>query len=227
MDCPKCGWAREPEAIECPACGIVYERYRGDDVPPPADPDNPYAPPRSDLQGPAEDPAVAGVWRRGDLLVMEPGAVLPERCIVCNGPADLYHPKNLYWHHPAINYLMLLNKVLFLVVSLLAKKKVQVDLPLCHCHERRRKRWATVAAILIMIGIVVWSASGTQIQNNERGLFELLIMVGGFFVCTGLIVLGTGGTPAYAAHIDEDYIWLKKVHDSYLDRLPPAPPRVM
>ena len=25
--CPKCGYERKPEDIECPQCGIVYEKY--------------------------------------------------------------------------------------------------------------------------------------------------------------------------------------------------------
>jgi uncharacterized RDD family membrane protein YckC len=29
QSCPKCGFAREAGALECPVCGIVYARYRG------------------------------------------------------------------------------------------------------------------------------------------------------------------------------------------------------
>ena len=27
MTCPKCGKAREPDTIECPYCGVIYEKY--------------------------------------------------------------------------------------------------------------------------------------------------------------------------------------------------------
>jgi hypothetical protein len=63
--CPKCGHARTPDALECPACGIVYARFRprtpppltetdwsaeptpAVTPPPPVTPDSPYAPPAS------------------------------------------------------------------------------------------------------------------------------------------------------------------------------------
>ncbi|MBZ0112702.1 MAG: RDD family protein [Thermoanaerobaculia bacterium] len=35
LSCPKCGFERDPEAVECPVCGILYARYRGGAPPPP------------------------------------------------------------------------------------------------------------------------------------------------------------------------------------------------
>ena len=27
MNCPKCGFPRQPESNECPKCGILYDKY--------------------------------------------------------------------------------------------------------------------------------------------------------------------------------------------------------
>jgi hypothetical protein len=56
--CPKCSSPVPAGALDCPACGIVFAKYRGPDAPPPpaasGDLFNPYAPPQSELgPGPA------------------------------------------------------------------------------------------------------------------------------------------------------------------------------
>lgn len=51
--CPKCGAPREPQAVDCPMCGIVYARFNPDrsQIPPPPDPNatlyDPYQAPAS------------------------------------------------------------------------------------------------------------------------------------------------------------------------------------
>ena len=27
MECPKCGYERQPNAAECPQCGVIYEKW--------------------------------------------------------------------------------------------------------------------------------------------------------------------------------------------------------
>jgi hypothetical protein len=68
LTCPKCHGPREPQAVACPACGIVFGKYQ---APVTAGGRNPYASSRS--------PA-ASAWREGSLLVMcRKGAQLPDR----------------------------------------------------------------------------------------------------------------------------------------------------
>lgn len=235
MTCPKCGWARDPGAVECPACGIVYARYGGGpkqtssafDAPPPLPPGdalNPYAPPQSDPQASfGQTYANAGVWRTGDLLVMQKGASLPDRCLVCNQPASVQFPKKMYWHHPAVYLLILLNVIIYLVGALIVRKKADVVLPLCAEHAAKRKRAATIATLLMVFGVVLIIGSCSQAGTNED-LFLALIGIGFLVLLAGAIVLSVGANLIVPKKIDDYYVWLRKVSASYLAALPPAPP---
>lgn len=240
MTCPKCGWARDPGAIECPACGIVYTRYGGgarpadqaeaDPLsPPPLPPGadlNPYAPPQSNPQSammaPHQQQYVGGVWRTGDLLVMQKGASLPHRCLVCNQPAAVQLPKKLYWHHPGL-YFLAISPVIYIIVALIVRKKADLVLPLCAEHAEKRKKSATIAALLLTFGLVVMAGSCTQIEGDGAA-FGLIWLAGFAMLIAGAVVTNVGANPVAPKKIDDYYAWLRKVNASYLATLPPAPP---
>jgi hypothetical protein len=240
--CPKCGWAREPGAIECPACGIVYARYGGGPRPaaspetgafgPPPLPSsgeavNPYAPPQSNLQNTFGTPigqmfAAAGVWRTGDLLVMQKGAVLPNRCLVCNQPASVQFPKKMYWHSPWVYVLILLNLFIYLIAALIARKKADVVLPLCGEHAEKRKRTATIGGVLVVASLVSMVGSFAVI-DGEGPAFALMFSGGFLMLLVGAIMLSMANK-IVPKKIDDYHVWLRKVSASYLAALPPAPP---
>ncbi len=243
MTCPKCGWAREPGAVDCPACGIVYARYTaaprrpspaGTDAfapPPSTEALNPYAPPQSNLQSAVETPPGqmfgtfndAGVWRAGDLLVMQKGASLPNRCLVCNQPASVRFPKKMYWHSPWIYLLLIPSILIYAIVALLARKKADVVLPLCTEHAEKRKRATTIGTLLIVVGLVSMFGSCTQ-ADSSGDTFAMILGIGALVLFAGLIVLAVGSNLIVPKKIDDYYVWLRKVSASYLSTLPPAPP---
>lgn len=226
--CPKCGWTRESGAVECPACGIVYARFDNPPRPRPAatetDAVNPYAPPGSDVRGPQlfAQPPGGGVWRTGDLLVLQKGAVLPDRCVVCNGPVTVQWPKRLYWHQPWLYLLILVNIVIYAVAAMMARKKADLVIPLCAEHDRKRRRSISLAWGTGLVGVALFISSFFLVETSE-GLFIAAMLLGlcGVF---GSLILATTGNPVLPKKIDDYYVWLKKVHSSYLASLPPAPP---
>jgi hypothetical protein len=242
MTCPKCGWVRELGALECPACGIVYARYGGGPKPaspaevdplspPPLPPSaalNPYAPPQSNLRGvmiaPHEQQMLAGgVWRAGDLLVLQKGASLPNRCVLCNQPASVQFLKKMHWHQPWV-YLMILPGILiYAIVAAIVRKRADVALPLCAEHEGRRKRAATTGYLLVVCGLVSMFGGCPFIDKNND-IFTILLGLGGLALLIGLIVVSVGANFVVPKKIDDYYVWLKKVSASYLAALPPAPP---
>ncbi len=241
MTCPKCGWVREMGAVECPACGIVYERYGGGPrktppegtassafAPPSGEALNPYAPPQSNVQS-TEAPGIfgmfhgSGVWRTGDLLVMQKGAVLPNRCLVCNQPASVQLPKKLYWHTPWLYVLILLNILIYLIAALVARKKAEVVLPLCNEHAEKRKRAATIGGMGMLFAVLLMFGSCTQIEG--QGVAFPLMFFGGLLGLLGFAIFyAIGSNVIVPKKIDDYHVWMKKVSASYLAALPPAPP---
>jgi hypothetical protein len=235
--CPKCSYPRQPGGVECPACGIVYERYRGAPpplpgestslgLPPPpqaADLD-PYAPPASDLLPGAwaGAPPVAadgdvGVWHWRNLLVMDKRARLPMRCLRCDQPASTTLKRHLSWHQPIIYLTLLANLLVYLLVAMLVRKRARVELPLCDDHLSQRRVWLTLGSIAFVIGLLFafWSLSG---EPAATGCWLSVALVVG-----GLVTVALMATPVSPRKIDDRYVWLKKVSPEYLERLPEAP----
>jgi len=241
--CPKCGWAREPNAVDCPACGIVYARYTGapqrrEPAPAPAPAPsapapsgealNPYAPPQSLVQAlapaPADQPSGAGVWRTADLLVMQKGVHLPSRCLVCNGPAAVHYPKKMYWHHPGLYLLLFLGgPLIYAIGAVIARKKADMVLPLCAGHAEKRKKASTWGALLMVLGIALLCGSCTQLEGDGTAL-ALMFWPGILLFFGGGIWIISGAYMIVPKKIDDYYVWLSKVSGSYLSALPPAPP---
>ena len=245
MTCPKCGWVRELGATDCPACGIVYARYGGGPKPaspaestpyaPPPLPSpgqslNPYAPPQSNVQGTIAPQMGqmfgmfngSGVWRTGDILVMQKGAVLPNRCLVCNQPASVQFPKKMYWHSPWIYALILLNILIYIIGALIARKKADVVLPLCSEHAEKRKKMVTFGGVLMVVSILLMIGSAGM-ADGQGPAFALMILGGFIGLIVGAILFSAANriTPK---RIDDYHVWLRKVSASYLALLPPAPP---
>jgi hypothetical protein len=110
----------------------------------------------------------------------------------------------MYWHHPGLYFLILLNILIYLIAALIARKKADVVLPLCTEHAESRKRAATIGGLLM--------------------LFPLMFFGGFLGLLAGAIVNAVGANRIVPKKIDDYYVWLKKVSASYLAALPPAPP---
>lgn len=243
--CPKCGWAREPNAVDCPACGIVYARFTGAPsrpspartdsfAPPPpprsSQPANPYAPPKSEVEAVAEAPVAqmygspggAGVWRTGNLLVMQKGMSLPNRCLLCNQPASVQLPRKMYWHHAGLYLLLFLGgPVLYMIAALVARKKADVVVPLCTPHAEKRKKLVVTASLMALSGLALTLGS---CAIGEGNVFGVMILAGFALLIIGGLVSIVASNMIVPKKIDDYYVWINKVSASYLAALPQAPP---
>lgn len=70
---------------------------------------NPYAA-RSHVESSC---AAGGVWRYGNMLVVQSGAVLPDRCIRCNAPAEGLRLRRQFYADAGALYLLLLLPTIF------------------------------------------------------------------------------------------------------------------
>ena len=193
------------------------------------DDENPYAPPKyaqldRDLVG--EHPNAA--WRDGRLLMARKGAVLPDRCLKCNAPAEgRPFKRSLSWASPywALS-IFLIGPILFIVVYVIVSRRGNVSVGLCPRHRKKRSRAIALGWLAALAGIGCMIATGIAsdfitpfgISLNlflsigiGFGIVLLLAGIIGGAVCSKILV---------AARIDKNFIWLSKVSPEYLASFP-------
>jgi hypothetical protein len=194
---------------------------------------NPYASP-----SPFEDVVLAdvadeanwaaGLWRKGNQLVMHKEAHLPARCVKSNQPIEGRRLKRkLTWFHPLIYLSLLAGVLIFAILAIVLQKKATVYIGLSPEWYRRRRRalWAGwiigLFGLAILIGSIVVLSNSNDKDPPWAGLLGLL-----FGIITGLVgaIYGSAGSRMVApVRITDDYVWLKGVHPDFLADLPPWP----
>jgi hypothetical protein len=193
------------------------------------DDENPYAPPKyaqldRDLAGDFPDAA----WRDGRLLMARKGAVLPDRCLKCNAPAEgAQFKRSLSWASPywALS-IFLIGPILFLVVYVIVSWRGKVTVGLCPLHRKKRGRaialgWLTaLAGIGCIIATGIASDSLTAMGISSNLLLSLGIGVGIVLLLAAMIGGAVGARVLVPTRIDKNFIWLTKVSPEYLASFP-------
>jgi hypothetical protein len=183
---------------------------------------NPYAPSRASLN--SGEALLSGsqsgvtAWRNQNVLVMVPDTALPPRCIKCNEPAD--EPtkmRKVYWHHPGVYALILINLIVYAIVAAIVRKKALVAPGLCAEHKKRRRLGLAIGwgGVLAGIGLIVWGFE----DADHVGYVPLGCLV----LLTGMILGIFLSRVVVARRIDKSYVWLKGCGAEFLDSLPPLP----
>lgn len=178
---------------------------------------NPYAAPKADLNAPQLASDGVEIWRDDTILMMTKGAVLPDRCLKCNAPAEGYRLRRKLTWHPWGYYLIVpFNLFLYALVALLVRYTAKSELPLCPIH-RRRRRWAIITGwLLALLGLA--TLLGGAFDNKDAIYYA---WVGIALIAVG-VTYGTlrSGVP-YAKKINKKFVWLKRVSLEFLAELPP------
>ena len=186
---------------------------------------NPYAPSRASLAAPSSQPTGSrsdGVtaWRNQKVLVMIPDTQLPPRCVKCNAPAE--EPtkiRKVYWHHPAIYLVILINLVIYAIVAAIVRRRALVAAGLCVAHKKRRRLAILTAwtSFIAGVGLLGWA---TRESTGDGAAFA----AAGVAAFLGAILAGIiAARVVYAKKIDKDLVWLKGCGAEFLDSLPPLP----
>ena len=183
---------------------------------------NPYAPSKASLshdRSPSESPgSQVTAWRNVNSLVMIPGSTLPDRCVKCNEPAD--EPtkvRKVYWHHPGLYALILINIIIYAIVGAIVRKRALVAAGLCVAHKKRRRLGITLAWVGSGCGVAL-----IVLSTGDRG--SPATFAAGILMIVAAVIVGIiMGRIVYAQKIDEEYIWLKGCGAEFLDSLPPLP----
>ena len=175
---------------------------------------NPYAPSRATLSGSSAH-GDAQLWRSQNVLVMNRDGDLPARCVKCNEPVDApAKQRKLYWHHPGIYALLLINIIVYAIVAMIVRKTVKVSPGLCSVHRQKRTRSIWFGWGSLFIGIVLMIV----VQDAGRVIGVMLITLG----CIIASILMS--RIVYAKRIDNAYIQLKGCGEEFLAQLPEFPP---
>jgi hypothetical protein len=180
---------------------------------------NPYAPSKASLtQSGAPDGQVSSgvtAWRYRQMLIMVRDSELPERCVKCNEPAHApTKARKVYWHHPGVYLLILINIIIYAIVGAFVRKRAIVAPGMCLVHKKRRRLWITAAWCTIGLGFVLTFVDSTQ--GAALGIGIVLILVA---ILMGIIM----SRIVYAHKIEPNRVWLKGCGSEFLDSLPELP----
>ena len=196
---------------------------------------NPYAPPAAELE---RRDQVGEVFRKGNLVGMQPEGQLPARCIACNGPAAAERVSRvLYWSPPAWRVSVVATIVALLglsaagvvvaalafwpviliaaVANMAVRKKVSLDVAVCERHRRLQaaSTWAAALGIALVVAGIFY-----LIQIDAVAFFLATILM---FVL-GILRSRTGALAVRIARLERDRLWLKGTGKAFRDSLPEA-----
>jgi Na+-driven multidrug efflux pump len=163
-----------------------------------------------------------GVWRSGKLLVIRRGAQLPDRCIETNQPANGKRFRAvLYWHHPAV-YFLIPYLLIYGIVAIAVRKKAIVYVGMSEEVLRKRRRLLAWGWGLVIAGVILlFATSSSQSVGDIVGplFLSLLSMLGLFLILGGLIGIRRA-TTVNVYRIQDEYVWIRGVTNEYLALLP-------
>ena len=176
---------------------------------------NPFAAPAADAYTPTAgtSDSTAGVWRDGNVLIMEKGARLPDYCVKTNAPATKRLNRRIQWHHPAVYAALLFNVLIFLIIALIVRKTAEVEFPVSQEVIDKRKRWMIVGWGGSLGSIVVMIA-GFAAGIPAIGVIGML----GFLFCLFAGIIGV--RILWPSKIDDQYVYLKGADEGFLARFP-------
>lgn len=175
---------------------------------------NPYAAPKSAFTPVSNSD---GIWRLKKTVILRRDSDLPDRCIKCNAPAlPPYKKQKLYWHHPALYLLFLLNIIVYLVIALLIRKTAELHVGLCEEHRKQLLRGRVIGYggfVLVLALTFVSIVEHSTPLGIATGCLALVWII-------ATIAVNRLLTPQ---KIDKDYVRIKGCGPLFLDSLPEFP----
>ena len=221
LKCSNCGLVQAATETSCKQCGAPLASGAQEMSYPPPDAYYPQlraSAPAADYVFPPPPSAglypQGGVWRDQSTLIMSKDALLPDRCIKCNRPANGQRLKRtVYWHNPIYYVLIFVGVLLYFIVAMFVRWQATVQVPLCETHMARRRILLIAGWLLFLLGI-----GGFIVAIAANELAVSLLGVLGIFI--GFILLIASARTILPVKMDERFVWLKGISKDYLNQLP-------
>ena len=119
-------------------------------------------------------------------LVVPPNAVLPNKCVKCGDIPTYWLRKTFSWFHPGL-YLLLISPLIFVIVTLIVRKRIELSVPLCEAHKSLRAKMLWTGGILLAACLPVPIGLAIYLDSEDGGLLAFWLAVTLFV--TGLLFL--------------------------------------
>ncbi len=160
------------------------------------------------------------ILRDGELMVVprrlgtQEGAPLPPFCVKCAAPSGPPLARSFYWHEPWVYLLVLPGLLIYAIVALATRKRMDLKVPLCPpCRTRRRN-----------LILTAWLIAAGGVANMF--LFAALSLdmgVATLILVAALLAAGVMGalvaSPLRPKRIDDLWGVFKGCHQDFLRRL--------
>ena len=138
---------------------------------------------------------------------------LPNRCVKCNAPTQHTLKRNLRWHHPALNILIAVGVLFYVILALVLSKSATIHVGLCETHAASRKRDIFITCVLVLLSFVsFYFAVATE---------QMMLLFAGLMILLGAAIYGIVKARVVAPQkIDDQYVWLTGINANYLQQFP-------
>lgn len=162
-------------------------------------------------------PAVA--YRKGNRLVVPKGATLPSYCVKCGQPVTgPPFQKTFYWHNPLLFLLVLVNILVYAIVSMILRKRFDLAVPMCPEHLQRRKNLLIATWVLGLGFIPGGILAGSLIHDSDTAVAVGLLT--GFLMLIAACVTGAMSVLLRPREITDVSATFSGVCEQFLAMLP-------
>jgi hypothetical protein len=167
--------------------------------------------------------SMGGLWREGNLLVMDRNARLPNICVKSGQPAQRYLVRNLSWQPPWLRAMaFIFGWLIYAILVANYGKKATIQIAMTDDWFKRRTMFMLIGWLGSLGGIVIGAGLFAIGASMEQ---EALVGIGFMVGCLILVVCAItgiyGSRMVWADLITDRHVWLGGVCEAFLQQLPP------
>ena len=190
---------------------------------------NPYAPPgMASMQGmhgvsQYGAPNLGGLWREGQLLVMDRNVRLPNICVKSGQPAERFLARNLSWQPPWLRAMaVVFGWLIYAILAASYGKKATIHIALSEQWFQKRTMFLLIGWIggLTAAAIGIGGAAlGASMKADALVAGSIIVGSVAFIACS--LTGSFGARMVWADLITDRHIWVGGVGEPFLQQLPP------